>query len=73
MPLLSREQIEAWAIHLVANGHGVWPLPPENVLAREGYDNVAVSFTLEDSTVVNVYVRKGEETIHEFNYELRKR
>ena len=70
---LSRETVEAWAVHFLANGQGEWPIPKDNPLAQDGYDFVIVSWIIEDSTAVNLYVRRAGGTVHEFNYKVDRR
>jgi len=59
------EQEEAWAMGLIANGGGSWPLADHPL-----YDEACVSFLLESLDDVCVFLRKGAQTLREYRFRL---
>lgn len=59
------EHEEAWALQLVANGGGVWPLRD-----NPKYDEAAVSFALEAPDEVTVYLRKDGATVRQYPFQV---
>lgn len=73
---LPAEQEEAWAIHFVAAGNGIWPIPKNNPLFAAGFEKAYVVFHVEDSTRVTVYLRATvdghEVSLRQYDYKLVK-
>lgn len=59
------EQEEAWALRLIANGSGSWPLSD-----HPRYDEACVAFPLESSDVVYVFLRKRGATLQHHRFRL---
>lgn len=69
--MMTAEQVEASALRMVANGQGGWPIRADHALY--GYcDEVFISFSIEDITNVDVFVRRDKQTIMHFRYEFRR-
>lgn len=73
---LPAEQEEAWAIYFVHNGNGIWPIPKNNPLFAAGFTRAIVSYHVEDSTRVTVFLKgvvdSVEITLSQYDYKLVK-
>lgn len=59
------EHEEAWALQLVSNGSGVWPLRNHPL-----YDEAYVGFPLESGDEVRVYLRKEGKSVRVYKFRL---